>query len=54
MVEGPTDAALLQPAFNALLTRHDVCDEEFHYVTCSPRTEFLRCDGFWHLVHTDW
>lgn len=30
VVEGPTDADLLLPVFNAMLTRHDVRGQEFH------------------------
>ncbi len=50
VVEGPTDADLLLPAFNALLTRHDVRDEEFHcdmLTAPNHRTEFHRRNGFY-------
>ena len=50
VVEGPTDADLLLPVFNAMLTRHDVCDEEFHcdmLTAPNHRTEFYRRNGFY-------
>ena len=54
VVEGPTDADLLLPAFNALLTRHDVRDEEFHCDMLTahgiPRAQRLLAFGACRLV----
>lgn len=50
VVEGPTDADLLLPVFNAMLTRHDVRDQEFHcdmLTAPNHRTEFHRRNGFY-------
>ncbi len=54
VVEWPTDADLLLSAFNALLTRHDVRDEEFHYDMLTahgiPQVQWLLAFGAYRLV----
>ena len=50
VVEGPTDADLLLPVFNAMLTRHDARSQEFHcdmLTAPNHRTEFYRRNGFY-------
>ena len=50
VVEGPTDADLLLPVFNAMLTSHDARSQEFHCdMLTAPNhpTEFHRRNGFY-------